>query len=64
MLNSNTLNHLTVCKQMTYQIELFVLDCHTWNDFTLCKQIINEKKIISVRLQYVKPFKCTQTNGF
>ena len=33
-------NYLIVCKQMN-DIELLVLDSHTWNHLTECRQMIN-----------------------
>ena len=33
-------DHLTVCKQMTCLIELFVIDSNTWNHVTMCKRMI------------------------
>ena len=38
MFNSNTWNHLTVCKQMA-AIKLFLLNCDTWNHLTACKEM-------------------------
>ena len=46
MLNSNTWNHLTVCKQMIYTmnsvqtnrwnlIELLIFGCNTWNHLSM-----------------------------
>ena len=36
-------DHLTVSKQMTGLIELFVIDNKTWKHLTVCKQMINTK---------------------
>ena len=52
MLNSNTWNHLTVCKQrIWYQIELLALTILEII-LTVCKH-----RIISIRKQYLKPFR-------
>ena len=41
-----------------------MLDSNTWNNLTVCKQMIDIDRIITVRLQYMKPFNCVQTNEF
>ena len=44
MLDKNTWNHLTVCKQIFYSNkEIFMLDRNTWNYLTVCKQIFYSK---------------------
>ena len=41
VLDSNTWNHLTVCKKWLYSIELVVLDINTCKHLVVCKQMID-----------------------
>ena len=38
-----------------------MLDWNTWNHLTVCQQMI-KIKIISIRLEYLKPFNCVYAN--
>ena len=56
MLDSNTWNHLFLCKQIiNIKIELLVLDNNTWNHLIMCKQMsynLFENKISYKRFTY------------